>query len=300
MVSIEQMALVLDALPDPVFVLSRSGRYVAVFGGHDARYYHDGKALVGLNIRDVVTADKADWFLEQIELALDSKQLVIKEYELSNTDVDGVPDEGPDQPIWFEGRVQALDFMVSGEDVVLWVASNIAERHELELKLRELSDTDQLTGLYSRRKFESDLSLYYEAFSRHGIYTSVLMFDLDNLKTVNDTLGHYAGDEIILAVGDVCRAELRKNDVACRFGGDEFVVALPNTASDEALQFADRLRQCFESELARFSIDGVAVTVSMGVATMELADAAYQDTLKRADNALYKAKRSGKNRVSLA
>lgn len=297
MVSIEQMALVLDALPDPVFILSRSGRYVAVFGGGDARYYHDGKALIGLNIRDVVTADKADWFLEQIELALQSKQLLIKEYELSNTDVEGIPEEGPDQPIWFEARVQALDFLVADEDVVLWVASNISKRHDMELKLRELSNTDQLTGLYSRRKFESELSLHYEAFERYAIVTSVLMFDLDNLKAVNDTFGHYAGDEIIQAVGDVCRAELRKNDVACRFGGDEFIVALPNTEIDRALQFADRLRECFEHKLSHFAIDGVAVTASIGVATMEPADASYQDTLKRADNAMYKAKRSGKNRV---
>jgi hypothetical protein len=139
MIDFEQMASTLDALPDPAFILSRSGKYVAVFGGRDARYYHDGSGLVGMNISDLVKSEKANWFLEQIRLALESGKLLIEEYELSNRDVKGLLEEkGPAQPIWFEGRIQALDFLVEGEAVVLWVASNISERHELEIKLREL------------------------------------------------------------------------------------------------------------------------------------------------------------------
>lgn len=300
MVTIEQMALVLDALPDPAFILSRSGKYVAVFGGRDARYYHDGSGLVGLHISSIVKTEKAQWFLEQIERALESKTLLIEEYELSNKDIKGLQDEGPEQPIWFEGRIQALDFLVDDEPVVLWVASNISERHEMEIKLRELSDTDQLTGLFNRRKLEHDLALHYETFERHSVLTSVLLFDLDNLKQVNDTLGHYAGDEIIQAVSDVCRAELRKTDAACRFGGDEFVIALPNTELEHAVQFAERLRESFNHELSRFCTDGIAITVSIGVAAMIAADQSYEGTLKRADNALYEAKRGGKNRVIVA
>ncbi|MGP4846016.1 GGDEF domain-containing protein [Marinobacter sp. 1Y8] len=300
MISIEQMAFVLEALPDPAFILSRSGQYVAVFGGRDARYYHDGSGLIGLNISDVVTTEKAGWFLEQIELALASGKLLIKEYELSNRDVKGLPEDGPEQPIWFEGRIQALDFLVDGEAVVLWVASNISERHEMEIKLRALSDTDQLTGLFNRRKLERDLALHVETFERHSIPTSILMFDLDNLKKINDTLGHHAGDEIIRAVGDICRLELRKTDTACRFGGDEFVIALPNIEREHAVQFADRLRERFTSELSRFSTGGIALTVSIGVATMKAEDRSYEGTLKRADDALYEAKRGGKNRVIAA
>lgn len=300
MVSIEQMALVLNALPDPAFVLSRSGKYVAVFGGRDDRYYHDGSGLIGLYIPVVVKPEKANWFLEQIALALESKKLLIKEYELSNKDVVGVSDEGPEQPLWFEGRVQALDFLVDGEEVVLWVASNISERHELEIKLRELSDTDQLTGLFNRRKIEHDLALHYETFERHSVQTSILMFDLDNLKKINDTLGHYAGDEIIQAVSDICRAEVRKTDSACRFGGDEFIIALPNTELEYAVQFADRLRERFVRGLGRFSTDGIITTVSIGVTKMVPTDRTYEDAVKRADGALYEAKRGGKNQVVVA
>ncbi|MGV3743365.1 MAG: GGDEF domain-containing protein [Burkholderiaceae bacterium] len=297
MINLEQMSLVLEALPDPAFILSRSGKYLAVFGGRDTRYYHDGSSLVGQTISDLIKLEKANWFLEQIARALEYRKLIIEEYELSNRDVKGLDDDGPKDPIWFEGRIQALNFLVDDEEVVLWVASNISERHILEGRLRELSDTDQLTGLFNRRKLEHDLTLHYESSVRHSLPTSILMFDLDNLKKINDTKGHYAGDEIIRAVADICRTALRKTDTACRFGGDEFVIALPNTEREQAMQFAKRLQDRFRKELNRFSVEGTIVTASMGVTTIAPEDRSYEDTLKRADRALYEAKSMGKDRI---
>lgn len=297
MINLEQMDLILEALPDPAFILSRSGKYVAVFGGRDTRYYHDGTGLVGLYISDVIKPEKANWFLEQIARALESRKLLVEEYELSNRDVKGLNDDGPKEPIWFEGRIQALNFLVDDEEVVLWVGSNISERHILEGKLRELSDTDQLTGLFNRRKLEHDLRLHYESSLRYSVPTSVFMFDLDNLKKINDTKGHHAGDEIIQAVANICRSAIRKTDIACRFGGDEFVVALPNTGREQAMEFAKRLRDRFRQELSRFSVEGTIVTASIGVTTMSPEDRSYEDTLKRADRALYEAKSMGKDRI---
>jgi diguanylate cyclase (GGDEF)-like protein len=291
------MAAILSALPDPAFVITRSGKYVAVFGGRDARYYHDGSGLVGQFISDVINPVKARWFLEQIDRALKTGALVIEEYELSNQDVKGLPDQGPEAPIWFEARVQALDFRVDDEAVVLWVASNISERHDLEIKLRELSETDQLTGLFNRRKLERDLALQYETFVRHSAPSAVMMFDLDNLKKINDSCGHHVGDEMLQAVADICRSELRKTDTACRFGGDEFVIVLPNTEYQQAVQFAERLRGLFRAELSRFSVEDVIATTSIGVTAMTPSDRSYEDTLRRADYALYEAKDRGKDRV---
>lgn len=297
MINLEQMALILEALPDPAFILSRSGKYVAVFGGRDVRYYHDGTGLVGKYFSDLIKPEKADWFLEQIARALESKKLLVEEYELSNRDVIGLPDEGPKEPIWFEGRIQALSFLVDDEEVVLWVASNISERHNLEMRLRELSDTDQLTGLFNRRKLEHELTLHFESLARYCVPTSIFLFDLDNLKKVNDTNGHHIGDEMIQAVADICRSALRATDFACRLGGDEFVVVLPNTGREQAIQFAKRLHDRFRKELSRFSVEGTIVTASIGVTTMVAQDRSYEDTLQRADRALYEAKSTGKDRI---
>lgn len=300
MINAEQMFSILDTLPDPAFIITQEGRYVGVFGGKDARYYHDGKGLVGLLITDLIKQEKAKWFIEQIEKALETRNLLIVEYELSNKDVKGLPDEGPEDPIWFEGRVQALDFKVDDKDVVLWVASNISERHHLEVKLREMSDTDQLTGLYNRRKLERELTLHFEAFTRYGLSTSILMFDLDNLKVINDSLGHLAGDELIITLAKTCMAELRANDIACRFGGDEFVVALPAIDQAQGVQLAERLHRCFIDALSHFSVEQTKATVSMGLSSMTADDTSYVDVLRRADTALYQAKHQGKNQIVFA
>lgn len=297
MLNVEQVEQILNALPDPAFILSRTGKYVGVFGGRDTRYYHDGTGLVGLYISDVVKPGKANWFLEQIATVLESRKLLVTEYELSNRDVKGLDDDGPKDPIWFEGRVQALNFQVDDEDVVLWVASNISERHQLESRLRALSDTDQLTGLYNRRKLEHDLAHHHESAARHAVPTSVFIFDLDNFKIVNDTQGHHAGDAIIRSVADVCRSAFRQTDTVFRYGGDEFVVALPNTGSEQAVQFAERLHDALRKALGRFLTEGAVVTASIGVTTMLPTDRSYEDALKRADRALYEAKSRGKDRV---
>mgnify|MGYP005812614867 FL=1 len=297
MINVEQMAIILDTLPDPAFILSRTGKYVAVFGGRDKRYYHDGSGLVGLYISDLIKPDKANWFLEQIGRALESGKLLIEEYELSNRDVKGLPDHGPEKPIWFEERIQALSFSVDDEEVVLWVASNISERHDLEIRLRELGDTDQLTGLFNRRKLEHDLTLHYESYVRYSVPTSILIFDLDNLKEINDSKGHHVGDEAIRAVANILRSTLRKTDCACRLGGDEFVVILPNTGHEQAIQFAKRIHDRSRKELSQFSVDSAVVTASMGVTTIVPEDCSYKDTIKRADLALYEAKNGGKDRI---
>ncbi|WP_354623477.1 diguanylate cyclase [Psychromonas sp. MME2] len=294
------MSLVLDALPDPAFLLSRSGKYLAVYGGKDTRYYHDGTGLVGSYISDLVKTEKANWFIEKITEALRSRALLIAEYELSSRDVKGLSDEGPSEVVWFEGRIQALDFLINDEEVVLWVASNISRRHALEMQLRELSNKDQLTALFNRRKLEKDLTSQFEEFIRYKRPTSILIFDLDNLKQINDTNGHHVGDQAIIAIANTCRAQLRKNDIAYRLGGDEFVLVLPNLDLHEAMQFASRLHERFNAALKNFSFAGKYATVSMGGATISSLDNSHENTLKRADGALYQAKRNGKNRVQFA
>ncbi|WP_100644338.1 GGDEF domain-containing protein [Alteromonas facilis] len=296
--NIEQLKSLLDALPDPAFLLSASGKYIAVFGGRDSRYYHDGSSLVGQKIHDVLNQEKADWFVSQIQIALTSVAMHIVEYELSDKDVKGLPDVGPSDPIWFEGRLQSLKFNIDDEPVVLWVASNISARHQLEESLRHLSETDQLTGLYNRRKLERDMSMHFANFKRYDTPTSLLMLDLDNLKQLNDNLGHKMGDQMILALAETCKAELRQTDIACRFGGDEFVIVLPNTIYEQAIQFAERLRLAFEQKVATLANNVVAVSVSIGATTLERSDTSHEDALHRADNILYQAKQLGKNCVA--
>ena len=166
---------------------------------------------------------------------------------------------------------------------------------------RALAQTDGLTGLPNFRSFHARLEEEVARAHRYGSGLSCAMVDLDGLKQINDKLGHAAGNRAILAMADAVREELRDTDFAARYGGDEFVVLLPQTNETQAALFAERLRR----RLITVSADaGLPVRGSIGVAAvspegLESPEAA-EDLLRRADEALYKAKRGGRDRVEVA
>lgn len=291
----QQLTSILSSLPDPAFILTRSGRYAAVFGGKDVRHYHDGSGLVGFSMFDVLKEEKARWFAGEISKALDSGLLHIVEYQLSGSDVKGAGD-GPSHPIWFEGRIQALAFPVDDEAAVVWVASNITEKNETQRTLQVLSETDALTGLYNRRKLIEILDHRFELYEREKAQTSVFVFDLDNFKGLNDENGHHAGDDALVEIARLCRKRVRPCDFIARFGGDEFVVVVPGIERSDALDVANRIRrevpEALEQAL-RFSS-----TISGGVTEFSPLDRFSGDVLKRADKGLYLSKRSGRNHVT--
>jgi len=292
----QQLISILSSLPDPAFILTRSGRYAAIFGGKDIRHYHDGSGLVGRSMFEVLKQEKAQWFATEIEKALSSGVLHIVEYQLSGSDVKGAGD-GPAHAIWFEGRVQALDFPVDGEPAVVWVASNITEKNETQQKLRQLSETDALTGLYNRRKLIATLDDRLAAFENDKSQTSLLVFDLDNFKRINDEMGHHMGDAALIEIARLCRQHLRQSDVIARFGGDEFVIVMPGTESGNALEIAERLRKHVPSALRDCMRH--ESTISGGVSDFRFSDKSTDDILRRADEGLYHSKRTGRDRVSI-
>jgi diguanylate cyclase (GGDEF)-like protein len=166
---------------------------------------------------------------------------------------------------------------------------------------RALAQTDGLTGLPNFRSFHARLEEEVSRAHRYGHPLACAMVDLDGLKEINDKLGHAAGNRAIVALADAVREELRDTDFAARYGGDEFVVLLPQTNESQGAQFAERLRR----RLVEVSQDaGLPVRGSIGVAAvsadeLDSPDAA-EDLLRRADEALYRAKRSGRDRVEVA
>lgn len=296
--STEQVFGILAALPDPAFIFTRSGRYAALFGGADNRYYHDGSSLVGKTIADVLSDERAEWFVQQIAIALEKTGLHVVEYPLSGHDVRGLSGEGPPEVLWFEGRVQALAYQVQGEDAVLWVASNITASKQLEKQLRSFSETDSLTGLPNRRKLMQMMNDHFELHMRYATPSAVLIFDIDRFKSINDQYGHLSGDQALQTTAEVCRAELRNTDLPARMGGDEFVVLMPHTTRELALPIAERLRKRIAEELLQLGTLGPGATISGGLSEMRASDHGFEDVLKRADVALYNAKRQGRNRIA--
>lgn len=160
--------------------------------------------------------------------------------------------------------------------------------------LEILSVTDGLTGLHNRRAFEEKLEEEFERARRYNLPLSLLMLDADRFKEFNDSCGHPAGDHLLREIALVLKQNARANDVAARYGGDEFAVILPNTDSRVAFHLAERLR-CAAKALCH---SDRMVTISVGVAALKPNTVDAHSLLVAADKALYDAKRRGRNRVS--
>jgi two-component system cell cycle response regulator len=163
----------------------------------------------------------------------------------------------------------------------------------------EMAILDPLTGLHSRRYMTSHLATLFEDALERGKPLSVLLIDIDHFKAVNDSYGHDAGDAVLREFATRIRRNTSGIDLACRLGGEEFVVVMPECDLAKAYQVGERLRQCIAAP--PFEVGGkvgrLQVTASVGVAALEFGDDAPEVMLKRADQALYCAKRDGRNRV---
>jgi two-component system cell cycle response regulator len=164
----------------------------------------------------------------------------------------------------------------------------------------EMAITDALTGLYNRRYMESHLTTLVEQAALRGKPLTALVLDIDHFKAINDTYGHDAGDDVLREFATRVRKSIRGIDLACRYGGEEFVIVMPETDMAVATIVAERLRRRIASE--PFSIQqgarAIEVTISIGIATLDAAADSAAAILKRADQALYRAKRDGRNRVA--
>lgn len=161
-----------------------------------------------------------------------------------------------------------------------------------------LAVTDELTGLYNRRYFDRHLSLMLEKAQEQARDMAVMLIDMDYFKSVNDTHGHDIGDSVLREFADRLRRNIRGVDLACRFGGEEFVVLMPDTDWRQAQGVAERVRQAVaERVFATGNSRPLTLTVSVGLALNESETDTPEVMLKRADVALYRAKREGRNRV---
>ncbi|HJV54033.1 MAG TPA: diguanylate cyclase [Noviherbaspirillum sp.] len=174
-----------------------------------------------------------------------------------------------------------------------------SELQKLTEELRISAITDPLTGAYNRRFFFETVGKLVSAANRHHSPLSIVTIDVDHFKRINDQYGHPAGDEVLRRLTGICKESLREADVFARFGGEEFIMALPNSDSAQACAAAERLRTRMLDQAIVVKGEPLCITVSCGVSQYRSQEAGIDETLKRADEALYEAKNSGRNRVVL-
>lgn len=216
-------------------------------------------------------------------------------------------------PLWCQLSGKAVTLSDLGEGM-LWVADDITRRkqseedqrqiieelREAQEALRTQSIRDPLTGLYNRRYMEESLQREISKARRQTTSLALFMLDLDHFKQVNDTHGHVTGDWVLRRLGEIIRHSIREEDIACRYGGEEFVVIFPNISADDARRRAEELRASVEQRLIIESMGQPVgrVTISIGIAIYE-PGMDRETLLREADHALYRAKNEGRNRVVL-
>jgi diguanylate cyclase (GGDEF)-like protein len=166
-------------------------------------------------------------------------------------------------------------------------------------KIKRISDTDELTGVYNMRSFSAILRRMFQQTVRHGHPMSIIMIDSDNLKAVNDTHGHNAGNKLLQHLIRKVGEELRRSDIVARYGGDEFIILLPETERQGAMETAERIRQSFETSQFNYRGNSLSVTVSLGLASYPEDGRNVDLIVDKADKALYRAKRLGRNQTAV-
>ena len=192
--------------------------------------------------------------------------------------------------IWVETATK-VQRNKQGEIELLNVSRNINKRKTAELEVEYLSYHDNLTGLFNRHFFDKRVTEEMARADRYGKSLSMIMFDLDHFKKVNDQWGHPVGDAVLKRIAEITEPAIRSIDVLARIGGEEFVILMPETTKDGAYLVAERIRNTIQSSI--YPITGT-VTVSLGVAEL-LQHESFISFYKRCDDALYEAKRSGRN-----
>jgi diguanylate cyclase (GGDEF)-like protein/PAS domain S-box-containing protein len=209
-----------------------------------------------------------------------------------------------------DGRLIQVEFvsnvyLVDDEKVIQCNIRDITERAQAqaallksEARLREQSVRDHLTGLFNRRYMEETLERELLRAARKGLSLGIIMLDVDHFKRFNDTWGHAAGDEILRELGSLLLRQVRGEDIACRYGGDEFIIVLPDASREVTRERAELI--CEYARQFNLQFEGqslAAVTLSLGVAAFPEHGATSTGILRAVDAALYRAKNQGRNRV---
>lgn len=293
----EQLQTLINAMPDLVCFKDGEGRILEINAAFCDLLRLEAKDCIGeteeaLGARRPEFADEFKLHKELDAASWDTGEPQTTEEQIT------IPDKEP--------RVfSAVRVPVSEPDGsrhgLLYLARDITEQKALEERLREEATYDALTGLANRRHFTECLLTAISAATRYNLPLSLCICDIDTFKEINDTYGHAAGDKVLTQFAEVIRSQIRTPDVPGRIGGDEFCIVFPNTPGEGALKAVERIRRRVEG--LTFDSEGkgsFTISASFGLAEVDRPDLTVEAFLERADEALYEAKRAGRNQTHLA
>lgn len=247
-------------------------------------YGYSLKAMRKMNMNEISALSQDEMFMEMQLAREENRAYFIMQHILADRSVRDV-------------EVYSGPIMVKGTQLLYSVIHDVTKRIRLEQEMKHLATTDALTGVANRHQFFTDGSRELRRALRYKKPMALLMLDIDYFKSINDTHGHHAGDEVLKALAVEATATLRDTDTFGRLGGEEFAVVLPEADLERGADVAERIRMLLEKMAVEVNGAVIAFTVSIGVTLARAEDKSIEDVINRADEALYKAKRMGRNRV---
>lgn len=270
---------------------ARDACLVVIYGLDLGKKYNvDQKSVViGRSSKAEIQIDQESVSRNHCKLINTGQTILLR--DLGSTNGTYVNDELVDEYVLRDG-----DFIKIGRCIFKFlVGTNIENAYHEEIY--RLTTIDGLTQIFNKRYFVETLEREIGRAQRYRRHLSLIMFDIDHFKEVNDTYGHLAGDHILRQLAATIKTRIRREDILARYGGEEFAIVLPEIDKENAITFAEKVRQLVERSVFEFEANQIPVTVSVGVGTLTPELEAPEDLIKIADERLYDAKEQGRNRV---
>jgi diguanylate cyclase (GGDEF)-like protein/PAS domain S-box-containing protein len=283
-------------MPDLTLIISEEGEYIDIYGTTDALLYKSQSDLVNKKINDVLPAEDAASIMAVIDKTLLTNDVQVFEYEL---DIDG-------KIMVFEGRTSPIKDYQSdnpSQRYIVWVARDITTRKKADKEVERLAFYDPLTGLPNRRMLNDKLAAYVENIHQSNVTGALLFLDLDNFKRINDSVGHSAGDEVLVELSKRFNGVIGEQDTLARVGGDEFIILLEYVGhnTESAILESEKKAKIIQSVFYdKFEVGRLAfqVSCSIGICLIDKNNHLTDNILKFADTAMYRSKMKNGNSCS--
>lgn len=283
----ERIRLMVEGIPSPAWLVSKDHCILA--------QNNAAKTIFGTKVGDYCWGVMHDITLpiKDPKIVKNGLDLLTTKCSFCRADEAFDRNEPINSEVEVKGNIWNTWWIPLGDDVFLHYAIDVTRYKKIEEELRYLSDTDALTNAYNRRYFIQRLEEEIERSRRYKSRFAIIMLDIDHFKRINDTFGHISGDIVLKSIADMIKDRIRKIDILARWGGEEFVVLLPDTTVEDATYLAEELRERL-SDMKIPSVD--RVTASFGVVGYCINDT-VDSLINRADNMMYEAKSAGRNCV---
>jgi diguanylate cyclase (GGDEF)-like protein/PAS domain S-box-containing protein len=289
----QRLETILDNAAEGIITFDQNGTIENINKAAETLFGYSEASVIGKDISLLIpppeAREKRQGYLEHF-MRTEIQRLLGHEGEVTGRHRDGSR---------FPMALKVSEIVLDGRPLYTALTADISERKAMLEHLRIMAEHDGLTGLHNRTYFQNEMERYLEQVKRTGRTCALLYIDLDNFKYINDTLGHAAGDQLIIEVASILKKRARKTDVVSRFGGDEFTVLLFNVNQEQALHTAESFRKRLVNYRYRRSGDSLDIGCSIGVALITPQSQNITEIMSQADLACHLAKRSGRNRVHL-